>query len=79
MILLQTDTGITSKNIPLLDEVGDGETVSNRRAIHFSRSDSHSTQGGTVSDLTLNGDLSPASTLASSTIGFQHTSEKRGS
>ena len=50
----------------------------NRRAIHFYGSDSHSTQGSTVSDLPLNGDLSPASTLASSTIGSQHTSEKEG-
>ena len=72
------DTGTMVKNIPLLADVGDGETVTTRRAFHFSSPASHSTQVRTISDLTLNNASVSASTLAESTIGFQHTAEKEG-
>ena len=39
-----TDTGSLAKNTPLLDKVDDGETVSTWHALHFSSSDSCSTE-----------------------------------
>ena len=65
--------------IPLLDEIDQEKTVSTCRNLHFSSPVSRSTEGSTISDLTLNSDLFPDSTLVGSTIGSQHTDEKEGS
>ena len=73
-----TDTGTLENNIPLLDEVDDGETVSTCRALHFSSSGSCSTEVSTISNMTLNSASSSAYTLVASTIGSQHTAEKEG-
>ena len=71
-----TDAGNLAKNIPQIYEVDDGETVSNFCALHFSSSDSHSTEEITIYGLTLNSASFSASTLVDSTIGSQCTSEK---
>ena len=76
--ILQLILGIRKENIPLLDEVDDGETVSTCRALHFSSSASLSTEVSTISELTLNSALSSASTLVASTIEYQHTALKEG-
>ena len=71
-----TDTGIPEKNIPLLDEIDDGETVSTCRSIHFSSTVYHSTHISTMSDLTLNSASYSASTLTVYTLGSHNSSEK---
>ena len=77
--LLQLTPGTPPPNIALIDEVDDGETGYILHVVCFPSSDSSSTQGSTVSNLTLNSASSLASTLADSTIGSQHTYEKEGS
>ena len=72
-----TDTGTPEKNTPPLDEVDDGETVSTCREVSFPSSNSCSTQFRTIYEITINSDSLPASTLVGSTIGYQHTAEKR--
>ena len=59
------DIGTPAKNIPPLDEVDDGYTVSTFRALYFSSCISPSTSVSTISDMTLNS----ASTIS---IGFEH-------
>ena len=76
MTLLLLTPGIPKK--PLLDEVDEEKTVSTCRELHFSNSASHSTEGRTIYDPTLNSDLLPASTFVDSTIGSQHTTKKEG-
>ena len=63
------NTGAQAKNITLLEEVDDRETVCTYCSINLSSSDSLSTQGSTISDLFLNIVSSLASNLAASTIG----------
>ena len=76
IILLQLTSKLWKIYIPLLDEVGDLETVSIHRVTRFSCSSSCSTQDRTIYDLNLNSYSLPASTSAESTIGSWHTSEK---
>ena len=73
-----TDTGTPENNIPLLDEVDDGEIVSTRRALRFYGSTSHYTEVINIPDITLNTASLSAYTLVDSTIGSQHTAEKEG-
>ena len=63
----------------LLDEVDDGDIVYNRYAINFSICDYCSTQGRTISDLTIKSDSSPASILVEYNIGSKHTADEEGS
>ena len=72
-----TDAGTSSKNIPPLDEVEEGETVSICCALHFSSSISPSTAASTISNITPNSDSPISYTLVNSTIGSQHTAERR--
>ena len=71
-----TDTGTPANNMPPLDEVDEGETVSTCRAIYFSSSISPSAAASTVSDITLNSASSTSYTSVTSTIGSQHTTER---
>ena len=71
-----TDTGTLENNIPTLDEVDEGHKFSTLRALHFSSSVSPSKEFSTITDTTLNSDSLLAYTLVTSTIGYQHTSEK---
>ena len=73
-----TDTGIPANNIPLLDEINDGETVSTCRSLRFFSSPSRSTEVRNISDITLNSASSSACASVDSTIGSQHTAEKKG-
>ena len=70
-------TGTPAKGITLLDELHYGETFSNFRSIHFSSSDSRSTEVRNIYDITLKSASSPAYTLVASTIGSQHISGKK--
>ena len=63
------DIGTPAKNIPPIDEVYDGDTVSTCRALQFSSCISLSTAVSTISDMTLNS----ASTIY---IGSEHIAEK---
>ena len=63
------DSGTPTKNIPPLDEVDDGDTVSTCCALHFSSFTSPSAAVSTISDMTLNS----ASTVS---IGSEHIAEK---
>ena len=63
------DGGTPEKNIPNLDEVDDGDTVSTCRALQFSSCISPSAAVNTISDMTKNS----ASTIS---IGSEHISEK---
>ena len=71
------DTGTPEKK-SLLDEVDFGDTVYNFCALIFPSSASSSTEDSTIYDLDLNNTSLSASTLADSTIGSQHNSEKEG-
>ena len=67
IILFQMILGLRQRTyLPLIRSMI--ETVSTCHTLHFSSSASHSTQGSTIYDLTLNSALSPASTLVTSTI-----------
>ena len=65
-----------AKNITLLDEVIDIETVFNCRALHFYSLDYHPKENSTIYNLTINSDSSSASTLDDATIGYHNTAEK---
>ena len=73
-----TVTGTPAKNIPLLDEVDDGETFSTCRALYFSSSASRSTEVSTIFGLTFNTASLSASTFVDPAIGSQHAAEKEG-
>ena len=62
------DRGTPEKNIPPLDEVDDGDTVSTCLALQFSSCISPSTAVSTISDMALNS----ASTIS---IGSEHISK----
>ena len=64
-------------NIPILDEVDDGETVSTFHVLHYSSSGSRSTEVSTILDLNLNSALLSASTLVACNIGSRHTGLKK--
>ena len=64
-----TDTGNLANNIPPLDEVNDGETVSTFYEIHFSCCISPSASSSAIYDITLNSD-------SSMSIGYQHTAKR---
>ena len=66
---LSSDIGTPANNIPPLDEVDDGDTLSNCRALQFSSCISPSAAVGTISDMTQNS----ASTIS---IQSEHISEK---
>ena len=67
--IFSRDRGTPAKNIPPLDEVDDGDTVSTCRVLHFSSCISPSAAVSTISDMTLNS----ASTIS---IVYQHFSKK---
>ena len=71
-----TDTGTPKNNTPLLDEVYNGETVYNLRALHFYTSNYRSKEVRTISDLTFNSASSSAYTLVASTIVYQNNDVK---
>ena len=75
IILLRQTPGL-QKNIPLPDEVNDGNNVSTRYDIHFTGYVYNYAQVRNISDLTLNVSSLSASTLVIYTLGLQHTSEK---
>ena len=64
-----TDTGTPENNIPPLDEVNDGETVSTCHAIHFPSYISPSAAAINFSDIT-------QYSASSIYIGYQHTNER---
>ena len=63
------DRGTPVNNIPPLDEVDDGDTVSTCRSLQFSSCITPSAAVSTISDMTLNS----ASTIS---IGSEHIAEK---
>ena len=63
------DSGTPENNIPPLDEVDGGDTVSTCRALHFSGFISPSASVNTISEITLNSALSIS-------IGSQHISKR---
>ena len=73
-----TDTGTIAKKIPPLDELYDGETVSNCQALHFYSYDYRYTEVSTIYGITLNIASFSSSTLVASTIRSQNTAEKEG-
>ena len=68
-----TDNGATAKNIPPLDELDDGETVSNCQALHFSSYDYRYTDVSTIYDITLKIASFSSSILVASAIEYQNT------
>ena len=63
------DRGTPAKNIPPLDEVDDGDTVSTCRELQFYSCISPSAAVSTISDMTLN-------SVSTISIGSEHISEK---
>ena len=63
------DSGTPAKNVPPLDEVDGGDTVSTCRVLHFSSCISPSAADSTISDMNLNSDTSIS-------IVYQHISKK---
>ena len=76
--IFSTDTSTPEKNIPLFDEVDDGETVSTCRALHFYSYYYFSTDVSNIYNTTLNSDSSSAYNMVYSTIKYQHTAENKG-
>ena len=67
--IFSPDRGTPANNIPPLDEVNDGDTVSTCRALHFSSCIYPSAAVSTISEMTLN-------SASSICIGSHHISEK---
>ena len=69
------DTRTLENNIPPLDEVNEGQTVSTCLVLHFSSSISPSAAASTIFNITLNSASLIYYTLVTCTIGSQHTAE----
>ena len=64
------DRGTPEKNIPPLNEVDDGDTVSTCLALHYSSCISPSAEVSTIYGITLN-------SASSISFGYQHISKKK--